>query len=69
MTLRTLTAAIVSLAATVPAFAHPGHTAMVDGHTHTLADLAATGAVFGLLAVALGGYLMFDKARSRRRND
>lgn len=51
---------------TTPAFAHPGHTETVAGHSHTLVDLmlmsAAPAAIIVLLTI---GALVWFK----RRND
>lgn len=58
-------AAVAALFAT-NAFAHPGHTEMVAGHTHTLLDLA----VMGLVPVAAGLLLLgLAFATSRHKND
>lgn len=38
---------------TTPAFAHPGHTETVAGHSHTLTDLMLMGAAPALIVGAL----------------
>lgn len=49
-----------------PAFAHSGHTAVVDGHSHTLVDLMIMGAAPAFIIVLLTvGALVWLK----RRND
>ena len=49
-----------------PAFAHPGHAAAVDGHTHTLAELALMGV---LPALAAGALVLGIILTRRNRND
>ncbi|MCZ4271772.1 hypothetical protein [Maritalea porphyrae] len=51
-----LISTFATLVTTSAAFAHAGHTAVVDGHAHTIADLVLMGAApvaLGLAAIAL----------------
>lgn len=55
--------AIATLATAGTAFAHSGHTEVVDGHAHTLAELALMSAApvaLGLAAIAL---VLFARGR------
>ena len=54
---------IVLLAATNAAFAHPGHTEEVAGHTHTLFDLALMSAGPIVLAVAAIAYFAIKSGK------
>jgi len=63
--MKTLFAAIVALIAT-PIFAHSGHIERLDGHAHTLAELAVMGAVPFVLGLMLVSALFWVKAH---RND
>lgn len=47
------------------AFAHSGHTQRVDGHTHSLIDLAQMGAMPVLIGLAVIGLFLIVK----RNND
>lgn len=49
-----------------PAFAHPGHTEVVAGHTHTLVGLMVMGAVPALLVI---GGIVLALGWAKRRND
>ena len=60
-----LVAAIAAFAAD-SAFAHSGHTAPVDGHSHTIFDLAMMGLVPVLAGAALVGLALWS---GRQRND
>lgn len=57
-------AAIAALS-TTNAFAHSGHVARIDGHTHTLAELAMMGVVPVLAGVA---FLAVCLIAAKRRN-
>lgn len=51
---------------TTPVLAHPGHTEIVAGHSHSLVGLAIMGTVAALLVVA---GLVFFGLRANRHND
>ncbi|AVX05661.1 DUF6732 family protein [Maritalea myrionectae] len=57
---------LASIFALLPslALAHPGHTEVVSGHTHTLADLMAYGAIPVIVFLAFIGVV----ALARRGN-
>jgi hypothetical protein len=48
------------------AWAHPGHTAPVDGHSHSLADLVSMSALPALVVIVLVGAALIV---AWRRND
>ncbi|TDQ64339.1 hypothetical protein ATL17_2356 [Maritalea mobilis] len=55
---------LASIFALLPSFAlaHPGHTEEVAGHTHTLMDLAAYGAIpAALFVAAVFGYAIYRR--------
>lgn len=54
---------IVLFAATGAAFAHPGHTEEVAGHTHSLLDLALMSAGPIVLAVAAIAYFAIKRGK------
>ncbi|WP_162408931.1 DUF6732 family protein [Acuticoccus sediminis] len=57
--MRTLTTGLATLLATSAAYAHPGHTALADGHTHAVDPLGAVIAVVAVLAVAVVAVVKF----------
>lgn len=57
------TAALVAFFPTA-AFAHSGHVELVDGHTHTLAELAMMGAAPVVVAVAAFAVYWFVAQRN-----
>ncbi len=57
--MRTLTTVFATLLATGAAIAHPGHTAMADGHAHAVDPVGAVVAVLAILAVAIVAAVKF----------
>ncbi len=60
--MKILPLALLTLFATTPVLAHPGHTAMVSGHTHSYLELGLLG---GLLALVLLGYFTYVRRLNR----
>lgn len=57
--MRTAIATLASLAAATAAHAHPGHTALADGHAHAVDPLGAVVAVVALTAVVIAAVVKF----------
>ncbi len=55
--------AIATLATTSATIAHSGHTQVVDGHSHTLTDLALMSAAPVALGLAVIALVLFARGR------
>lgn len=58
-----LVSTIATLTISGTAFAHSGHTEMVDGHAHTLVDLAFMGAAPVAIGLAMIAVVLFARGR------